>query len=256
MFDPLARIGVVTNASSVSISLAFVAGVVSFLSPCVLPLVPSYLTFVTGMTLDELMANGERPARTRAMLHASLFVLGFSLVFVALGATATALGATLAQSLTLVQRVGGVVIVLFGAYLLGVVRLPFLMRERRVYLARRPAGMAGSVLVGIAFGAGWTPCVGPVLASILLYAGTTGSMVRGTSLLAAYALGLGIPFMVAAFACSWFLTRSRNIGRWLRPIELATGALLVVVGLMLATGRFSLLSGYLAGFGQLITLGS
>ena len=245
-----------TAVSSVSISLAFAAGLVSFLSPCVLPLVPSYLTFVTGMTLDQLTVDGGRPARARALLHASLFVLGFSLVFVALGATATAFGAAVAHSLTLVQRIGGGVIMLFGVYLLGVPRLPFLMRERRVQLAHRPAGMAGSVLVGVAFGAGWTPCVGPVLASILLYAGTTGSMLRGTSLLVAYALGLGIPFMVAAFACNWFLMRRRNIGKWLRPIEVAAGAFLIVVGLMLATGRFSLFSGFLAGFGQLITLGS
>jgi cytochrome c-type biogenesis protein len=238
-----------------SIVLAFAAGLVSFLSPCVLPLVPSYLTFVTGMTLDELTAADGAGARGRAMPHAALFVLGFAFVFVALGATATAFGAALGRELVLLQRVGGVVIVLFGCHLVGVLRLPFLHRERRVHLARRPAGLAGSLVAGVAFGAGWTPCVGPVLASILLYAGSAGSMLRGTTLLAAYAVGLGIPFLAAAFAFEWFLARSRSVKRWLRPLELATGSLLVIVGALLATGRFRMLSGFLAGFGQLVTLG-
>ena len=246
----------VNESITVSLGLAFAAGLVSFLSPCVLPLVPSVLAFVTGMTLDELQADGGRAARGRAMLHTVLFVLGFTIVFVSLGAAATVLGAVIARSLAMVQRVGGVIVMLFGFYLLGALRLPFLMRERRVHLARRPAGMAGSLVAGIAFGAGWTPCVGPVLASILLYAGMEGSMLRGTALLTTYAIGLGLPFIGAAFAFNWFLTRSRGLGRWLRPLEAITGGLLVILGLTLATGRFRLLTGFLAGFGQLITLGS
>src|SRR5690606_15132784 len=158
----------------VSFGLAFLAGLVSFLSPCVLPIVPSYVSFITGLTLDELQGGGVAGARRRAAVHSALFVLGFSLIFVALGATATALGAALGRSLPLLQQVGGVVIVLFGLYLVGVLRIPALMRERRVHLAAKPAGYLGSVAVGIAFGAGWTPCVGPVLASILLYAGLEG----------------------------------------------------------------------------------
>ena len=244
-----------TDNGTVSLGLAFAAGLVSFLSPCVLPLVPSYLTFVTGMTLDELIEDGGRAARTRTMTHAALFVVGFMIVFVSLGAAATALGAAIGKSLVIAQRVGGVLIVLFGLYLLGVVRAPFLMRERRAHLARRPAGMVGSLVAGVAFGAGWTPCVGPVLASILLYAGTAGSMQQGTALLAAYSVGLGIPFLVAAFALDRFLNRLRGIKRWLRPLELVSGALLVIVGVVLATGQFRLLTGYLAGFGQLVTLG-
>lgn len=238
-----------------SIVLAFAAGLVSFLSPCVLPLVPSYLTFITGMTLDELTVDGGMGARARAMPHAALFVLGFAFVFVALGATASAFGMALGRELVLLQRVGGTAIVLFGCHLLGLLEFPFLRRERRAHLARRPAGLAGSFVAGVAFGAGWTPCVGPVLASILLYAGSDGSMLRGTTLLAAYAVGLGIPFLGAAFAFEWFLARSRMVTRWLRPLELITGALLVVVGLMLVTGRFRMLSGFLAGFGQLVTMG-
>ncbi len=243
-----------SDTGTVSLGIAFLAGLVSFLSPCVLPIVPSYVTFVTGMTLDELTTNGRTAARRQAALHATLFVLGFTLVFITLGATATALGVRLQRSLPVLQQVGGVVIVLFGLSMLGVLRLPSLMRERRVQLATKPAGMVGSVLVGIAFGAGWTPCVGPVLASILLYAGSSGSMVRGMLLLGLYALGLGIPFWIAAVGLNWYLAGARRLKSWLRPIELVSGALLVIIGVLLFTGRFALLSNFLAGFGQLFNV--
>ena len=243
-----------TDAGSVSFGLAFLAGLVSFLSPCVLPLVPSYLTFVTGMTVDELTQSGRDSARRHAMLHSALFVLGFSLVFMALGATATVLGATLRRALPLVQQIGGVAIVLFGLYMLGVLRLPWLMRERRMHLASKPAGKAGTVLVGVAFGAGWTPCVGPVLASILLYAGMKATMAKGMLLLGAYALGLGVPFFIAAVGLNWYLAGAQRVKRWLRPIEITAGALLVVVGVLLFSGRFTVLSNFFAGFGQFVNL--
>ena len=239
-----------TDVATVSLGLAFAAGLVSFASPCVLPLVPSYVTFVTGMTLDELGAKGRDAARRSAALHAALFIFGFTLLFVSLGAGATAIGATLRRSLPLLQQIGGVVIALFGLYMLGVLKLPALMRERRVQLSSKPAGLAGSVLVGVAFGAGWTPCVGPVLASILLYAGTTTTMVRGMLLLGAYALGLGVPFFVAAVAFNWYLAGAQRLRRWLRPIELTAGTLMVVLGVLLFTGRFTILSHFFAGFGQ------
>jgi len=234
--------------------MAFVAGLVSFLSPCVLPLAPSYVTFVTGMSIDDLANGDRRGARRQAALHAALFILGFTLVFLALGATATLFGAALRQLLPALQQVGGVVIAVFGLYLLGVLRLPALMRERRVHLARKPSGRAGSVLVGVAFGAGWTPCVGPVLASILLYAGMQGTMGQGMLLLAVYALGLGIPFFLAAVAFNWFLAGTRLLRHRLRLIERVAGAFMVVVGVLLVSGRFAVLSNYLAGFGQLLTL--
>jgi cytochrome c-type biogenesis protein len=245
-----------SGGGSISIGLAFLAGLVSFLSPCVLPIVPGYVTFVTGMTLEELTARGTPAARRHAALHAALFVLGFSLIFVVLGATASAVGARLVHALPLMQRVGGAMILLFGLVLLGVVSSPALLRERRVQVARKPVGMLGSVVVGVAFGAAWTPCVGPVLASILLYAGMSESMWRGTMLLAVYALGLAIPFWLAAVGFNWYLAGARKITRWLRPLERATGALLVIVGLLLVSGRLALLSNLLAGFGQLLSLES
>ena len=244
-----------SDGTSISFGLAFGAGLASFLSPCVLPLVPSYVTFITGMTLDELTAADRPAARRRAAVHAALFILGFTAVFVLLGATATALGGALRRSLPLLQQLGGLVIAAFGLYLLGIVRPAFLMRERRAHLAARPAGLAGSVVAGVAFGAGWTPCVGPVLASILLYAGMRTTATRGMLLLATYGVALGIPFFVAAVGLNSYLAGTKRVMRWLRPIERVAGALLVLVGVLLFSGHFTTMSNFLAGFGQLFNVG-
>jgi cytochrome c-type biogenesis protein len=245
----------VSDLVTVSLGLAFLAGLVSFLSPCVFPIVPSYVGFVTGLTLDELRDGGRSAARRQAAVHSALFVLGFSLLFVALGASATVLGGTLRRSLPLLQQVGGVVVVLFGLYLLGLLRVPALLRERRVHLASRPAGRVGSVLAGVAFGAGWTPCVGPVLASVLLYAGFEETMLRGMLLLGAYALGLGIPFFVAAVSLNWFLAGAPRVRRWIVPLERAAGAMLVLVGVLLFTGEFARITAFLAQFTPAIEIG-
>ncbi|GAC1516481.1 MAG: cytochrome c biogenesis protein CcdA [Gemmatimonadaceae bacterium] len=241
---------------SVSVGVALLAGVVSFLSPCVLPIVPGYVTFITGKTLDELTARGTAAARGHAALHAALFVLGFTLVFVTLGATASMVGMALHRMLPRLQQLGGVLIAAFGFYLVGLLRIPALMRDRRVQLASKPAGLAGSLLVGVAFGAAWTPCVGPVLASILLYAGMKATMARGMLLLGLYALGLGIPFFVAAVSLNWYLAGTRRLSRWIRPLELVAGMTLMAIGVLLFTGRFAALSAFLAGLGQLIHVGS
>lgn len=243
------------DTSSVSLALAFVAGLASFFSPCVLPVVPGYVAFVTGMTLEEL--SGELPPRARrgALAHAALFVIGFSLLFVALGAGATLAGGAVRRALPVMQQVGGVAVALFGAYLLGLVRIPALMRERRLHLTRRPAGAVGSVLAGVAFGAGWTPCVGPVLASVLLFAGMEAAPGRGMLLLGAYALGLGIPFLLAAVALHFFMAGSSRLRRWLVPLERATGAVLVLLGVMLASGRFARITAFLAQFAPAIQVG-
>lgn len=243
-----------TGISPVGPGLAFLAGLLSFLSPCVLPLVPGYMTFITGLTLDELRETDGGRARRQAALHSALFVLGFSAVFLTLGATATVLGGAVSRSLPLLQQVGGVVVVLLGLYSLGWLRLGFLMRERRVHLAARPAGRAASVVAGVAFGAGWTPCVGPILATILLYAAIDGSMASGMGLLTMYALGLGLPFFLSAVGINWYLAGARRLRRWHLPMERAAGALLVVMGVMLLTGRFAALTGFLGRFGPLIDL--
>jgi cytochrome c-type biogenesis protein len=227
------------EGGQVSLAVAFAAGLASFLSPCVLPVVPGYVSFVTGVTLDDFRSTRRESARRQAAEHAALFILGFSLLFVVLGASATALGAVVRRSLPLIQQLGGAVIVLFGLYMLGVLKLPLLLQERRVHLAAKPAGRVGSVVAGIAFGAGWTPCIGPVLASILLYAGVSATVLHGAALLAAYALGLGVPFFVAAVAFNWFLSRTRALRAWLPWIERAAGAVMVVAGALLFTGRFA-----------------
>jgi cytochrome c-type biogenesis protein len=234
------------DGAPVSFGLAFAAGLASFLSPCVFPVVPGYIGFVTGVSLDDVHADGGVTVRRRAAVHAALFILGFSLLFIALGASATVLGTVVRRALPLIQQVGGAVVVLFGLYLLGLVRIPWLMREQRVHLAAKPAGMLGSVVAGLAFGAGWTPCVGPVLATILLYAGMSATVLHGAALLAVYALGLGIPFFVAAVALEWFLARTRSLRRWLVYIQRAAGVVMVVAGALLFTGRLAALTRLLA----------
>ncbi len=189
-----------------------------------------------------------------AVLHALLFGLGFGLVFMTLGAAATAAGQALAQWLPTITRIGGLVVIAFGLYLLGALRLPWLMRERRVHLASRPSGLLGSVAVGVAFGAGWTPCIGPVLATILLYAGLEATVVEGTLLLGAYGLGLAVPFVGAAVGFNWFLAGSKRIQRWLPWVERGAGVVLLALGLLMVSGHFITLTAFLADLGQAFTL--
>lgn len=231
-----------------SLAVAFGAGVVSFLSPCVLPLFPSYLSFITGLTFDELASPGpDARGRVRRLtiLHSLLFILGFMLVFVALGASATALGQFLRSNQVWIRRVAGLVIVLFGLHITGLLNFAFLRRERRVHLQERPEGMLGSVVVGFAFGAGWTPCIGPILGAILTMAGSSGELRAGVGLLVVYGLGLGLPFFLAAIGFNAFLSAFRRVRGWLRPIEIASGLVLVAVGLLIFTNYFAVLAAYL-----------
>jgi cytochrome c-type biogenesis protein len=239
---------------TVSFPLAFAAGLVSFLSPCVLPVVPSYVAFVSGLTLEELKEGSSRSARWTAVLHSALFVAGFTAVFMTLGLAATAAGQAFSKLLPWLSRAGGVVLIIFGLYLAGIIRLPGVARERRLHLASRPSGWSGSFLIGIAFGAGWTPCIGPVLASILLYAGMEATRGEGTALLAAYALGLGIPFVAASAMFNGFLAGLRHVRRWMVPLSRVAGGVLALVGLLMLTGSYTALSGMLAGMGQLVNL--
>ena len=225
-----------------SFALAFVAGVLSFLSPCVLPLIPSYVGFLTGLTLEELEVR-----RGTALAHALWFVAGFSLIFIALGATASALGVLLLRSQVWIGRIGGGVVILFGLYLLGVVRPGLLMRERKVQLARKPLGYLGSAFVGITFGAAWTPCIGPILGAILTLAAAQASVGHGAALLTAYSAGLALPFVVTALALDRFLSWFQRFRPYLVWVERLAGILLILLGLLLVTDRFTLLAGWLQG---------
>lgn len=227
---------------SVGLALAFSAGVLSFLSPCVLPLVPSYLSFITGVSLEDLQAGVNRKA---ALFHAILFVGGFSAIFLVLGASASFLGQLFRSYEAWIARVGGLAIVLLGLHLTGVLRFTPLLRERRLHLQDKPVGYLGTFGVGAAFGAGWTPCIGPVLGAILTFASTREQFWAGVGLLAAYSVGLALPFLVTALGLNAFLGAFSRFRRFLPTLQVASGVLVILFGLLLLSGTFTILSAYL-----------
>ncbi|NUO63204.1 MAG: cytochrome c biogenesis protein CcdA, partial [Gemmatimonadaceae bacterium] len=228
------------SSATLGVAIAFTAGVLSFLSPCVLPLVPSYVTFVTGLSIEDMSRS-----RRMALVHSLLFVSGFTAIFVAMGAGATAIGVVLALYRDWISRIGGMLLILFGLVLLEVIRVPALARDRRIYLADKPVGYLGSVLVGVAFGAGWTPCIGPVLGGILSLASASASMSRGVALLFAYSAGLAIPFLLAALAIERFIEVFARMRRGLAWVSRISGVLLILVGILLAAGWFTMLATWL-----------
>ncbi len=229
--------------ASIGLLVAFSAGLLSFLSPCVLPLIPSYITFITGLSFDEVQSS-----RRVALVHGLLFVLGFSLIFLALGATATVIGRVLFSQRDLITKIGGVMIIVFGLYLVGVLNIGFFARERRVHLANKPVGYLGTVLVGIAFGAGWTPCIGPILGSILLYASTEADLPRGLALLTAYSLGLGVPFILSALAVDRFMSFFQKFKKQMMWMQRGAGVLMIGIGVLMITNQFTILASYLQQF--------
>jgi len=228
---------------SLGVAISFTAGLLSFLSPCVLPLIPSYVTFVTGMSLEDVTR-----ARRTAILHALLFILGFTLVFLLLGATATVLGRVLLAQRMWIARVGGALVILFGLYLLGVFNIGAFARERRFHITDKPLGYLGTVIVGIAFGAGWTPCIGPILGGILTYTATQADLRRGLLLLFAYSMGLAFPFFLAAVAIDRFISIFQRFRARMVWANRFAGALLVVVGVLMMTNYLAIVSGYLQTF--------
>jgi cytochrome c-type biogenesis protein len=235
---------------NVSIGMAAAAGVASFLSPCILPLVPGYVSFLSGVSVQQMhaVADGEAlPAgiKKRLLASAALFVLGFSAVFVALGATATWLGGLIGVHLGLLARLAGIVIILFGIVKLGLIRWLFLLRERRFDLNPNRWGLAGAALLGAAFAFGWTPCVGPILGAILVYAGTLDKAVQGVWLLAAYSLGLGLPFLMMAAGMGHFFRFFQRFKRYVGLVEKVSGAVMVVLGRMIYSNTLVLIPGYL-----------
>ncbi len=241
--------------SNVTISAAALAGLLSFLSPCVLPLVPPYLTFIAGSGLEELAEGGERRAERDMLFAAILFVLGFSTVFVLLGATASVVGQTMRQHLPLFSALAGVAIVAMGLHFLGVFRFHMLYREKRVSV-EKPVGVWGAYVMGLAFAFGWTPCIGPILAAILAVASSEATVSHGATLLAAYSLGLGLPFVLAALAMEPFILFLKRFRSHFGKVEKVVGVLLVVTGVMFLTGGIQTISFWLLEtFPGLATLG-
>jgi cytochrome c-type biogenesis protein len=233
-----------------SLMAAFLAGLLSFISPCVLPLVPSYLMYITGLSFDQLSDSAQRHRlRNTIMPNALLFIAGFSLVFIAFGASASLIGQLLTDYQHLIRKVGGILIVLFGLYLMGILNLRFLMTEKRIHLHNRPAGYAGSALIGATFAAGWTPCVGPVLSTMLMYASTTDTLTDGVTLLAFYSLGLGLPLFAAAMGMDRFLSTFKRARRYQKAVSAVSGLFLILFGLILYSDSLTLLTSFFERYG-------
>ena len=245
---------------NVSLLAAFGAGLLSFISPCVLPLIPGYLSYISGLSLDDMRGASvggggtavavARPSgvRRQVVLSSLAFIVGFSLVFISLGAAASAIGQFLAERQALFNRIAGAVIVIFGLHTMGVLRIEWLYQEKRVHTSRKPAGFVGAGLVGVAFAFGWTPCIGPILAGILALAGSQETVAKGVRLLAVYSLGLGVPFLATALMIDRFFSAMGKIRRYYHTIEIVSGALLVVIGLLIFTNKFTIIAKWLTPY--------
>ncbi len=231
---------------NVTLLAALFAGVISFLSPCVLPLVPAYISYITGLSVEELRAGVlQREATRRLLMNSLALIAGFSLVFIAMGATATFVGKLLTANMALISKIAGVILVIFGLHLMGIFRIRFLNYEKRLQVKAKPVTLLGSFLVGVAFAAGWSPCIGPILGAILAIAASKSSVAQGVILLAFYSLGLAIPFFLTAVATNALLKVFKQVKRHFRTIEIVSGVFLVSVGVMMFFNVFTYLSSYL-----------
>lgn len=231
------------SLASILISLGW--GVVSFISPCILPLIPSYVSYITGISYDELVDVRSRRKNIAVTLrHSLMFVLGFTIIFVLLGATASLVGQLLTQHLGVIRVAGGILMILLGLFVADVVQIPFLQREVKLNIKNRPAGYIGTMLVGLVFGAGWTPCTGPFLGAALLQAAQAETMETGMVLLAFYSLGIGIPFILSAIAISVFLSTFGQLKKHLHAVKIASGAILIIMGLLLISDKMTLITSY------------
>ena len=237
--------------NDVTLWIAFSAGILSFVSPCVLPLIPSYMTYITGLSFSEIQeAHPGLKVRLTVLYHSLFFILGFSIVFIGLGALAGLASLQfqtfMREGLIWVQRIGGIMVFLFGVHLTGLFHFGVLLGEKRVHLQRKPSGFIGTILVGIAFAAGWTPCIGPILGSILaMVAGSSGGASKGILLLSAYSVGLGVPFLISGLLFHSFLNFFNKFRKHIRIMEIFTGALLMLVGVALFFNLFGKMSGYI-----------
>lgn len=225
--------------------IALSAGILSFASPCVLPLVPSYITYITGVSFKELtQKKGHSKLRWATIFHSLFFIIGFSLIFILMGASATYLGQLLSQYQYWIMKGGGVIIILLGIHFTGIIQIPFLQMERRFEMRKKPLGYAGSFLVGVVFAAGWTPCIGPILSTILIYASTSKSFSTGIQLLTYYSIGMGIPFFLSSLAFNSFLSTFDLIKKYMRVITLISGLFLIGIGILFLTDTFQEINSY------------
>jgi cytochrome c-type biogenesis protein len=232
---------------NVSYLTAFFFGFLSFVSPCVLPIVPGYLSFISGTSFEEMTKNaGRSDVRRRIFFNSIFFVFGFSLVFISLGASATFVGQVLREHLHIITRIAGAVIIIFGLHMTGLFKIPFLNYEKRFQTKGKPLGAAGAFVVGLAFAFGWTPCIGPILAAILAIASQQESVFEGTVLLAVYSAGLGVPFILAGLSVTAFYGPFNKIKKHLHKIEVFSGILLVIVGVLIMTNYLTIISAYLS----------
>ena len=228
---------------TVSYHLAFLEGLASFFTPCVLPLIPAYFTFITGFSLEELTENLDSKVRLKVIMSTLAYVCGFSSVFILMGASASYLGGYIFEYKEVILRVGGVIIILFGLHLTGIFRIKQLDFERRLHFKKKPMRFLGTFVVGMAFGAGWSPCIGPLLGSILVIASSQESVTQGMLLLGIYSAGLALPFIVISMFINFLLVFIRKTTRYIKYINAGAGALLIVVGGLLVSGKFFMLSG-------------
>jgi cytochrome c-type biogenesis protein len=220
---------------------AFLGGLLSFLSPCVLPLIPSYVSFITGMSFDDFRSTDRALVRKLTVINSSAFVTGFSTIFILLGVSSSYIGSFFAYYYDQIRIIGGIIIILFGLYVMGILKLGFLASEHRIHLKSKPKGYLGSFVVGLTFGAGWTPCIGPILGSILLIASTAGSAMFGFKLLLVYSSGLAIPFLTTSLLINTFLSHFQAIHKYMRFIMILSGLLLISFGIILLTDKIYLL---------------
>lgn len=238
-------------SDQVTLLAAFVAGILSFISPCVLPLIPGYVSFVSGVSLEEMRSGSSTSltsSRRQVLVTSLFFVLGFSLVFIALGATASAVGQFLLDRLPILSKIAGGLLIILGLHMMGVFRIAWLENEKRVQSDRKPAGPLGAVVVGIAFAFGWTPCIGPILSGILTLAAAKDTVWEGVQLLTVYSAGLGIPFLLTSVAINQFFAVSKRIRRYYHAIEVVSGVLLITIGLLIFTGRLTIIVQYLTPY--------
>lgn len=234
----------------ISFALAFAAGFLSFLSPCVLPLVPAYVSFITGVSLNELRhSQGKSKLIVRTMPNTIAFVLGFSTIFISLGASSSFLGSFLLDYQDYLRIFGGILTIIFGLFIAGFIKFDFLMRDKRFHISSSPTGIIGAFLIGMSFAAGWTPCIGPILGSILIYASSQASASYGLKLLATYSLGLAVPFILSTLVINVFFTYTRKIHRFMRFVMITSGLVLIAFGVMLLTDQIGRLTAIFPDFG-------